>query len=329
MAANAASAVLGAWLLWEFWPNLFAIVGGVVLLGLAWIQRPRLGSVPERTLSRTEFPRLFRLVDDVVASLGAKPIEHVVVDANFNASMSTPGWHRTPVLTLGLPLLSALTGQQRVALVAHEIAHSVNGDPSRGTLLSIALSTLDGWIGVLMQDSRDLDVGLASLIANMVMRALAAVLMLIRYGILRLTYVDSQRAEYLADYLSARVAGTDAAISSFGAITAAQHIGHFVASSYDAVDDRGLSLIERLGAYLRSLPPGERERLRRCSLAEQAHIDETHPSNSFRVQFLNAHRIEQPSVVLTDKDSAEIDRELSKLEPGMSERFMASVLGER
>ena len=40
-------------------------------------------------------------------------------------------------MRLGLPLVSVLEPQERVALIAHEIAHDVNGDPARGTQVAV------------------------------------------------------------------------------------------------------------------------------------------------------------------------------------------------
>ena len=52
----------------------------------------------------------------------------IAFTAEFNASFTTVGWRGTPVFRLGVPLLTILDDQEIVALLAHEMAHEVNGD---------------------------------------------------------------------------------------------------------------------------------------------------------------------------------------------------------
>src|SRR6266702_8615590 len=99
--------------------------------------------------TREEAPLLFRLIDKVAAAADTKTADQLVVDDEFNASWAILGLRRKRVLTLGMPLFMALDDQERVSLLAHELAHARNGDASRGLFMFSAIRGLMGWYIVL------------------------------------------------------------------------------------------------------------------------------------------------------------------------------------
>ncbi len=112
--------------------NIWVLKFGWVLLVLAWFVLRSLWvklSAPEGVrLTREEAPKLFALADELAGKLEA-PRPHVIqVDADFNASLAQVprlgpfGWQRN-YLTLGLPLMQALTPEQFRAVLAHELGH--------------------------------------------------------------------------------------------------------------------------------------------------------------------------------------------------------------
>ncbi|WP_374513495.1 M48 family metallopeptidase [Niveibacterium sp.] len=112
-----------------------AFIGGKLLLvcGIAaflviralWV---RLDPPSGRRVSREEAPHLWRLVDKLRAKQAGPEIHEIIIDEAFNASIvQTPrlgifGWYRN-TLTLGLPLLQALSPKECAAVMAHEYGH--------------------------------------------------------------------------------------------------------------------------------------------------------------------------------------------------------------
>jgi Zn-dependent protease with chaperone function len=125
------SALLGVFLIVRGWPHLFMIVAGILCLGLAWVLRPRVGVLEDSPAPRESFPNLYRLVDQIAQVLDTPTVSAIVVDKDFNAAFGQVGWQQKQVMYLGLPFFSILDGQEKVALIAHELAHGVNGDPVR------------------------------------------------------------------------------------------------------------------------------------------------------------------------------------------------------
>jgi Zn-dependent protease with chaperone function len=112
--------------------NFWVLTFCWMLVVLAWLLvsslRVKLPAPEGVRLKREESPDIFALADELADKLEA-PRPHVIqVDADFNASLAQVprlgpfGWQRN-YLTLGLPLMQALTPAQFRAVLAHELGH--------------------------------------------------------------------------------------------------------------------------------------------------------------------------------------------------------------
>jgi Zn-dependent protease with chaperone function len=293
---------------------------------MAWLMRPRLGSVPDgQVLTRTEAPTLHALAEDVAGELRTAPVDLVVLDAGFNASWQIVGFRRRRVLTLGLGLLAVLGPQERAALVAHELAHARNGDATRGLFVGAAVTALAELRDIVARDIAGGDH--VTRIGGQVARVLAAPLTGVLVLEAHLLRRDMQRAEYLADALSARVAGTEAAVSLqeqlllegtfFAAVQQAAHTTEHV------------DLFDELARRSAQVPERERERRRRVARLRDATPGDTHPPSAKRVAVLERRARTEPSVVLDAERSAAIDAELApfheRLQRTLIDEYRASL----
>lgn len=250
------------------------------------------------------------------------PLPHVVaLDYDFNASAGVHGLRRKRTLTLGLPMWGALEPQTRVALLAHEFGHFVNNDPARSLTTQPALLT-PGVLADLIRPSRSLTNGnliiaFAEWVIAPPQRLLARAFLLLQAGLLAVAGRDRQRAEYCADALSARVAGTTAAVALLDLITAGRAVHTAVVSA-----ERGFQST----ATPRSAHPGpgpwrEAARLARAgadvavlrdeSTAESSLWD-SHPPAGLRARLVESWPHLDPAVVLSPADSDRIDAELAR-----------------
>ncbi|MGE0237386.1 MAG: M48 family metalloprotease [Parvibaculaceae bacterium] len=321
MAANLLVALAGLYLLVRGWPNVMLVALGLVLMLAGWFLRPRLDPLPPDCLERSAFPNLFSMVDGIAGQLSLSPIEHVRVDHQFNASMGQAGLARRPVLTIGLPLWASLTGQERVALIAHEMAHRVNRDPARGTVTGWGLSALDRWIYLLDPAGRAPQT-LAEIAIHMAMRLLGAAAGGLRGLLARLLYLDSQRAEYLADHLAAKVAGPVATTKLLGKLGLGRNLQAVAERAYYGGDTDGRSVIDAFRGFVETVPEREMERIRRADATEHARIDASHPPTAARVTFIRSRHFELPMVILSDTLSRAIDDELQPLRERFSMKLM-------
>lgn len=134
--------------------NPFAFLIGLVVLGLGWLVRPRAARLPGdvQVLTRADAPELYGLIDRIGEGVGAPRIDTVALGGMANAALATYGWRRRRLVVIGYPLWLVLSPRERVAVLAHELGHSSNGDARHGWCAACSR-------GVVRDDQVHLDVG--------------------------------------------------------------------------------------------------------------------------------------------------------------------------
>lgn len=271
-------------------PNLMFLVIGATCVGAGWATLPRRDRNREATFRRSDLPAFFELADAIGDRLGGIRIDGMHISREYNAYLAN--FPDENILGVGLVLWAALTPEEQVALIAHELAHQQNGDPSRNGLLRRALLVLGQWNWYLRADQYcDHDGNLRSAeplgseLALMIPRAL---LEGVEFLLERMVFAEQQRAEYLADALAAEVSGVPAAKALLEKLS----LSDLVQAEW-----HGLSAIHSKGgkALVRQLSSaGERapEPVRAAALervrAERLAVDAPHPPSIYRQAFLDA-----------------------------------------
>ena len=300
-------------------PWWWGVLLAAPMAALAWLVLPRPTPMPEgvRPCEGTE---LVGLVASVAAALGAHPPDVVAVSCENNASFMVVGLRRRTVLVIGLPMWVSLSPEARVAVLAHELGHGVNGDTRRGLLVGSALDSLQewaavcrydgGWTGVHM-DMQSADAVSAANLGETIVAALLWVLglvpRLLHRALLAVTLRSSQRAEYLADRMSWWVAGREAAQAAVSWIVAASVVDTSVRRAVMKHRRDVLSEVRETTAALDLDTRGllEREAQQRRSILD------SHPPPDLRAAFVDSLPERDPLVVLSPEGSAAIDAELA------------------
>ena len=306
-------AALGAGLIVAAWPNIFAVGFGLFLLGVAFVLLPRRAKPydPEDAVARAEYPTLYKLADEVARALHTRPVDVIVVFADFNAGFAQVGWRRRQVLYLGLPLFNTLSGPERVALLGHELAHGVNGDPNRGRVVGAALQSLQRWYymlhpGIIVDTSST--IGFIMIPVNLLMLGLATLARIYGEGLLHLLWRDKQRAEYLADALGAQVSGTEPALRLMQKL----HLGEVchLAVRRVLLTRSGQDVFAEMQREMARVPARELERIQRIEQLEGSRLNATHPPTVYRIRMLEAHPVPRPAVTWSAADDDALAREL-------------------
>ncbi|GAB4208849.1 MAG: hypothetical protein OHK0022_39010 [Roseiflexaceae bacterium] len=317
-------AMLGLVLLVQDWPNVFLIASGLLCLAIAWKLRPEFSRMPSDIASPQDFPTLYAITNRVAQHLGAQPVSAIAVDRQFNASFSQIGLRRRSVVRIGLPLFAILTSEEKVALLAHEVAHGVNHDPLRGWFVGTAVNTLKRWTYLLKPTRPRVGDGsevgclavMSTITSRLVLGVLSIVPWLLGYVLVQLLWRDSQRAEYLADSLAARASGTTAML---GLLEKLRYIGtfeHIVQQlALGRPKDGQAELVPALRQRVAALPARELERLRRVELFDDTLQDASYPPKTYRVRYLQAHPVTHPAVQIWPDEAARLERELLALQP--------------
>ena len=95
------------------WSQIVFFIFGLLLLGLAWVLRPRLTHAPKNVVPRGRLPTWYRVTDEVARAVGTAPVSGIVLTTEFNASFSQKGFPlRRAYLRLGLPLVEILSTEE-------------------------------------------------------------------------------------------------------------------------------------------------------------------------------------------------------------------------
>jgi Zn-dependent protease with chaperone function len=195
--------------------NFAVLKFGWILLMLAWVvvralwvRMPAPGGI---RLTRAQAPRLFELADELAASLGAPRVHVLQIDGEYNASLAQVprlgpfGWQRN-YLTLGLPLMQALTPEQFRAVLAHELGH-LSGN--HGRFGSWVYRVRQTWVQLLVRLEREERWGAFAFtkFVNWFAPYFNAY-----------SFVLARRHEYEADKAAARIAGAREAARALAAV---------------------------------------------------------------------------------------------------------------
>jgi Zn-dependent protease with chaperone function len=221
------------------------------------------------------------------------------------------------VVTLGLPLWDALPGDQKIAVLGHELAHGVNGDARHRIVVGTSIDTLERMHAILAPTPRgrgrrargpagELTEQLAPLILAPLRGLVAAVLTAQDTVSLR----ARQRAEYLADAIAAQVASPASAADALDTIVTGQATYQFVAERH-AFGHQGTSFWKQLRAARAATTESDKERRRRTLAARRPRVSDTHPPAHLRIAMLWALPPGQASVSLSAAQEETIRQELA------------------
>ncbi len=287
-------AAFGVWLiLWSGFAIIATVIGLVVLV-MAWGMLPPVNDLGTEPVGRNEAPALFALVDAVSIGMGAPRIDRLLIFPGYNAFVGHFGRRRHRVLGIGLALWQVLDRQERIALLAHELAHEINGDPARSLVISGAQHTLEAWIEMLAPDWRsDGFEGISDYsgqsLARQFMALGAWLLRRTLAGHRRLHMRTSQRAECYADLLAARTAGTAAVRRSHEKLVLRPYASSLLVRRPGATTGAGHALLAGLGDAVAAIPAQECARLFARMEEEQISADASHPPTVYRLRFLERH----------------------------------------
>ena len=285
-------------------------------------------------LSRDAAPKFYALLDRCAVELGCQVPDQVCFDLQFNAYTGVDGLRRRSFLVLGMPLWTVLSGPERIALLGHELGHQVNGDTTHGQLAASARRSVHQWTRLLNPRQTAFERhrnrlmtrhnwggfgGLGALLAPVAMAILFAPFFLFALGcralLTRLDLYCGQRAEYLADELGARLAGSEAAYGLLGKLALAESITGFLIAERNR---RGTAnqvdqsrLWSSVAEYIDSVPETERQRRKIVDRLRNTRTDRSHPANHLRSALVETRSQHAGAIKLSAQEWAEIDAELA------------------
>ncbi|PPA70361.1 M48 family metallopeptidase [Jeotgalibacillus proteolyticus] len=315
---------LAGYLLAVFYHEPILVITAVMLLGVAWVARPRINRLEKEdvVLERSQLPELFGVLDDISDGLHIKRIDGVVLDGQFNAAIGQVGLRKKVILRIGMPLFSIMTPEERLALLGHELGHLANGDLSRGGYIGTAMNTLATWYQVIHPGipSEHDEVGVLEWISSFFLRGIAFFPKSGYYLLLYLLYFNSQQAEYYADYAGARVAGGEASKMVLEKLQ--YHDTYAYSVRKTALSNDKTDLYSFFTHQLDTMPQREKLRLKKINEMEKSKVDETHPPTHYRMNYLESKQMIDPLIEIDQERAERLDKELASYRKEIQETLV-------
>ncbi|MEU0566693.1 M48 family metallopeptidase [Nonomuraea sp. NPDC005983] len=307
--------------------TVVGILYGLVALHVAWLLRPRPVPFPASAmpLTRSDAPHLYALIDRIAVELGAPRADLIAISGEVNASFRTYGWRRSHLVEIGYPLWLILSPQERVALLAHEMAHSSNGDARHGLVVGSALHSLYQLRMLTSFGWRPGD-GVSAFIGECLLAVLGVPVRALTFLLELLLNHSSQHAEYRADEMQAQVAGSAAAASLLDVLTTrAPSVSSVLKSSAVAVGTENLWTTIRSRAN--AVSDAELEQRRDAARVEKARVDTTHPPTHLRMQRVLALQHPEPRVPTPNMEQieAELDKAAKRVAQNLREDAQSAL----
>lgn len=254
----------GMYLLLTGWANIFRLFLSLLCLGIFWVIHPRISKFPKEVIPRSKIPTLYELTDVISRSLGAKICDGIVLNNDFNASFSQVGHNNEIIISIGLPLWCILTPEEKIALLSHEVSHGVNGDPKRSFFIGTAIDAMLKWhLLFYPEEIWGSQYGILSVLPNLIMLGLSSLANLGAIGLAQFLWMDSQRAEYLADYLATTNSGTEAMISALEKLPYASYLEFIVQSVALNKETQTKNFFSEFQNFVNEIPSSEIERVKK------------------------------------------------------------------
>lgn len=296
--------------LWAITSTWVALIPAIFFLALAWGLVPKLPQFKSDALPISELPQFAQCLKEISDEIGVKPPDTVFFDASLNAGVYSRGGRSE--LTIGFNLWDACTDHEKTALLAHELAHLANSDPERGGLFHLALQSLEIWYQILTPDhefywdgSRVYG-GLATQLLELFLWVVRLPIALTWKLLLRFLSSEQQRAEYFADAISVRVAGS---VAVRGLLNKIVLIPLSLRARNHLYRASGTKLSVELVMPITDPDLKKSDKLMREMKNEESAIDASHPPTIYRLRFID--ELKASETPLIPFGYAEIDQELS------------------
>lgn len=315
--------LLGLYLL-IFIPYYFIKFLGLLCIGLFYILKTEILKVEKsKFLPKKDFPELYKAVNLVCKKFNTSELEGIILNEEFNAGITEYGIKKKKILFIGLPLWSVLNNEEKLDLIGHEIAHCVNGDPSRNKIISTAINTLIKAGRIIHPESLLINISISSLVLevsryaimpiNILLVGISNLLWNTAYLLNNLVWLDSQKAEYLADLLASSICGNKASISLMQKCSYSDifyfELQKLVIKGKKTFDN--VDIFEEVNNKIKDLPDHEIERLNRLLTKEEHKIDIKHPPTYSRILLLEEKGYKNGNDLKDKIDFAKIENELN------------------
>ncbi|WP_419877101.1 M48 family metallopeptidase [Brevibacillus centrosporus] len=308
----------------SWYQSPFILIGCVLILLVAWLSRPRPNRLPKKvmTLNSAQHPNTMKMLETIKEKMGIEKDIHFALSPHYEAYTTEYGWNRRRIVVIGYPLLFAYAPGELTALIAHELAHCCNNDVRRSLLVAHAHRILLNWCDLLdpIRDDDEYYFSFVTTISRGIMRILFWIPYRLLFILTQLFWNQSQRAEYEADRMAVKLAGTQNLIS----MLQIAHMGDVVDSliGRHAIQKQSMTLGEQLREIFAKLPMKEKARVQKVLERSQGSMDTTHPATHLRIAMVQGKEV-APAFQISEEEYNRVHQEiLEQVQEKMEHRIL-------
>lgn len=191
---------------------LFILANVLVLLWITIIL-PYRKRLPGRVIRRGEYPELYGMVDEIGDRMNVPPVDMIILNEEYDAYVLHLKRNKRAIV-LGVPFFAALTLQEKIAVISHQMSHFAHPNISNSSLVERARHVLNSWYDTV--DPQGSGLLYWVVFPLIILRLLLFAMISSIYALL----IKSMRQEmhrlfYIADHEASETAGSEAVVSLF------------------------------------------------------------------------------------------------------------------
>ncbi|MEO2210668.1 hypothetical protein ABGV40_07180 [Paenibacillus amylolyticus] len=302
------------------WLGIF----GIALLFL-WITiiLPYRKRLPGRVITRDEYPELYGMIDEIGERLNVPPVDIVIISEEYNA-YNLHLKRKKRALILGIPFFAALTLQEKIAAISHQMSQFAHPNISNSSLVERAKHVLNSWIDTV--DPQDSGLLYWVVFPLIILRLLLFAVIGGVYSLLiKSMQNEMQRVFYIADNEASETAGSEAVLSLF---LKSEMEGLFAHTAEQVADYQyNKELYEEFRKRISAVPTQELLRIQRIQEMNDTRSRSYHPPMKNRIELIREHWAMIPAYRPDAAKERRINEEFRLLEQRSQKILLSDLRG--
>ncbi|WP_340015520.1 hypothetical protein [Paenibacillus sp. FSL K6-1318] len=297
---------------------------GIALLFL-WITiiLPYRKRLPGRVISRDEYPELCGMIDEIGERLNVPPVDMVIISEEY----TTYNLHlkrKKRVLVIGIPFFAALTLQEKIAAISHQMSQFAHPNISNSSLVERARHVLNSWIDTV--DPQDSGLLYWVVFPLIILRLLLFAIIAGVYSLLiKSMRNEMQRVFYIADHEASETAGSEAVLSLF---LKSEMEGLFAHTAEQVAEYQyNKELYEEFRKRISAVPTQELLRIQRRQEMNDSQNRSYHPPMRNRIGLIKEHWAMIPGYRPDGAKERRINEEFRLLEQSSQKILLSDLRG--
>ncbi|WP_405158431.1 hypothetical protein [Paenibacillus sp. FSL H8-0283] len=317
-------AILGLAIYFFSTTSSWLFVLGIALV-LLWITiiLPYRKRLPGRIIRRDEFPELYGMIDEIGERMNVPPVDMILINEEYNGYVLHLK-RKKRAIVLGIPLFAALTLEEKVAAISHQMSQLAHPNISNSSFVERAKHVLHSWLDTINPEGSGLLtwVVFPIIIFRLLLLAIVGGIYVLLLWSMR---PEMQRVFYIADHEASETAGSKAVESLF---LKSEMAGLFALTAEQVAEYQyNKELYEEFRSRISAVPSQEILRLQRLQVTRDTQDHAYHPPTMYRIELIREHWAMIPGYRPDAARERKINEEFRLLEQSSQKILLSDLRG--